>query len=100
MLLESRISDRVVLLVDTENKGGVDKNAVGSNSHPDQILDGTMAIIQAAAERMGSALSMGGDPPPVVMEIEFGVIVDGNARVALARTPEQGHFRVKLRWDA
>ncbi len=99
MLLESHLGDGLVLFIDVENQGGVDKNAVGSGAHPDMIVDNAIILIQAAAERMGAGLSMQGPVAPVTMEVEFGVRVDANAVVALARCPEEGHFRVKLRWD-
>ncbi len=99
MLLESRVNDRVTLLVDCENVGGVEKNALTSNAHPDKIIDGAIAIIRAAAERFGEGLSLEGQPAPVVLEVEFGVKIDANAVVSVARRPEEGHFRVKLRWD-
>ncbi len=99
MLIESRISDRVTLLIDCESQGGVDKNAVGATGHPDRILENAVTIIRAAAEQLGEGLSLDGQPPPVVMEVEFGVRVDANATVALARNPADAHFRVKLRWD-
>lgn len=99
MLLETHLTDRLVLLIDCENQGGVDKNAVGSGAHPDDILKSTVTLIQAAADRLGAGLSLKTQPAPVSMEVEFGVKVDANAVVALARRPEDGHFRVKLRWD-
>lgn len=100
MLIESRITDRVTLLIDCESQGGVDKNAVGGNGHPDRILENAVAIIRAAAEQLGEGLSLEGQPSPVVMEVEFGVRVDAHATVALARNPDDAHFRVKLRWDS
>lgn len=99
MLIESRITDRVTLLIDCESSGGVDKNAVGAAGHPDKILQNTVSIIRAAAEQLGNGLSMEGQPAPVVMEVEFGVRVDAHSTVALARNPDDAHFRVKLRWD-
>ena len=99
MLLESHLTDRLVLLIDCENQGGVDKNAAGSGAHPDEILDNAVTIIQAAAERLGAGLSLAGAAAPVTMEVEFGVRVDANAVVSLARNPADAHFKVKLRWD-
>jgi hypothetical protein len=100
MLLESRLGTGQLLLIDCENAGGVDKNALGADAHPDQIFDNAVQIIQSAAETLGAGLSLSGQPAPVVMEVEFGVRVDANATVSLARSPDQAHFRVRLRWDA
>jgi hypothetical protein len=99
MLLESRVNEKITLLIDCESQGGVDKNAVGGNAHPDDVIPSAVKIIQAAAEQMGVGLSLAVLPAPVSMEVEFGVRVDANAIVALARTPEEAHFRVRLRWD-
>ncbi len=99
MLLETRVNDRLTLLVDCENSGGVEKNALTANAHPDKILDSAIAIIRGAAVRFGEGLSLEGQPAPVMLEVEFGVKVDANAVVSLARRPDEAHFRVKLRWD-
>ncbi len=99
MLLESRIDDRYTLLIDCENMGGVDKNAAGGVGHPDRVLDSAVKVIRAAAERLGAGLSVEGTPAPVTMEVNFGVRVDQNAVVSLARNPDDAHFRVTLRWD-
>ena len=99
MLLESRLGTGQVLLIDCENAGGVDKNAVGANAHPDMILQSVVEIIQTAADTLGAGLSLAGQPAPVVMEVEFGIRVDANATVAVARQADQAHFRIRLRWD-
>lgn len=99
MLLESRINEKVTLLIDCESVGGVDKNSVGGNSHPDDALNSAVAIIQAAAETLGAGLSLRGSPAPVTMEVKFGVKVDANAIVALSRNLDEAHFQVTLRWD-
>ncbi|MBM4368240.1 MAG: hypothetical protein FJ102_18655 [Deltaproteobacteria bacterium] len=99
MLLESRIDDRFTLLIDCESQGGVDKNAAGASGHPDRVLESAVKVIRAAAERLGEGLSSAGKPPPVTMEVEFGVTINQNAVVALARSPTDAHIRVKLRWD-
>jgi hypothetical protein len=31
--------------------------------------------------------------------VEFGIRVDANATVAVARQADQAHFRIRLRWD-
>lgn len=99
MLLESRVNDKVTLLIDCESVGGVDKNSVGGNSLPDDALKSTIAIIQAAAETLGAGLSLAGSSPPVMMEVKFGVKIDANAIVSLSRNPQDAHFQVLLRWD-
>jgi hypothetical protein len=100
MLLESRLAGGALLLIDCENVGGVDKNAVGAGAHPDEILQNAVNIIRGAAATLGEGLSAEGRSPPVVMEVEFGVRVDANSTVVLARSPTDAHFRVRLRWDA
>ena len=99
MLLESRVNEKVMLLIDCESAGGVDKNSVGGGALPDDAFNSTIKIIQAAAETLGAGLSLAGTPAPVTMEVKFGVKIDANSIVSLARTPNDAHFQVTLRWD-
>lgn len=99
MLLETRVNDKIKLLIDCESIGGVDKNAVGGNSHPDDAFKSTIAIIQAAAETLGAGLSLEVNPAPVMMEVKFGVRIDANAIVSLSRTLQEAQFQVCMRWD-
>lgn len=100
MLLESRLSEKLVLYIDAESVGGVDKSQLAVSADPDHILRNTVAAVRAAAEQLGEGLNTQGRPAPVTMEVHFGIRVDSNAVVAIARTPEEGQFRVSFRWDA
>jgi hypothetical protein len=100
MLLESRIDDRLTLVVDCESVGSIDKGALTVRSHPDQILGSTVTAIRAIATQLGAAATLDRGTPPSAMEVRFGVRVDSNAVVSLARAPEAAQFQVTLRWDA
>jgi outer membrane lipoprotein SlyB len=100
MLIESRISDSVKLLIDCEAVGGVDKNAIGGGATPDEVLENAVSLIRATAERLGNGMSCERLPAPVSMEVEFAIRVDSNATVCMAQTPDQGQMRVRIRYDA
>ncbi len=97
MLLESRIHDRALLVFDCESVGGIDKGGVSVLGHPDRIVPSTVAAIHALAESFVTALD-GLERPPTGVEVRFGVRIDSNAIVQIARAPEQGQFQVTLRY--
>lgn len=100
MFLESRITDKLVLLVEAEAASGIDKSQFAVSPDPDRILERTIEVIRVCADRMGAALSTAGTPAPVTMEVKFGVRVDGNAMVVLSKLASEAQFQVTFRWDA
>lgn len=99
MLLESRLNEKLTLLIDCESLGGVEKAAVGSGSHPDKVMANVVSTVRATALELGNALDTSVPNAPVMMEVEFAVRVDSNSIVSLARNANDGHFRIRLRWD-
>lgn len=99
MLLESQLNDRLTLLIDAESVGGIDKGSLTVTSHPDRIVPRTVEMIRAVAERLGEAGVVDAVTPPSTMEVAFAVRVDSNSHVSIARTPDDGQFRVTLRWQ-
>src|SRR5687768_12287074 len=95
MLLESRINDRTTLVIDAESVGGIDKGALTTQSHPDKIVPRTIEIIRAVAEQLSTAAEASAVSS---MDVNFAVRVDSNSTVSVARTPNDGAFRVTLRW--
>lgn len=100
MFLESRINEKLTILVDAETVGGLDKSQLNVNADPDHILDNAMAVMAVCAEKMGAALSTAGSKAPVTMEIKFGIKVDSNAIVSISRNTSEAQFHVTFRWDA
>lgn len=97
MLLESRIDDRTILVIDAESVGGIDKGSLTVHSHPDKIMTRTVEIIRAVATQVVAAVDVGA-ASPTEMEVDFAVRVDSNATVALSRKADEGQFHVTLRW--
>lgn len=100
MFLESRINEKLTILVDAETVGGLDKSQFNVNADPDHILDNAMAVMAVCAEKMGAALSTAGKAAPVLMELRFGIKVDSNAVVSISRSLDEAQFQVTFRWDA
>jgi hypothetical protein len=99
MLLETRIDDKTTLVLDCESVGGIDKGTLSVTSHPDKVLTSTIAAIRAVGAQLGTAAQVESAHPPDGMEVVFGVRVDSNAVVSLARSHETAQFRVTLRWS-
>jgi hypothetical protein len=101
MLVESRLGPKTVVYVDCEAVGGVNKEDMTTDFHPDDILDHVVRLGAGVASRLATAAedSASAMPPPRQVEIAFGVRVDSNATVAIARTPDEGQFRVKVSWQ-
>ena len=99
MLLESRLDNRTTLVIDAESVGGIDKGALSESGHPDRIVESAVRMIRIVAGRLGEAAQVEGGAAPTSMEVTFAVRVDSNAVVSMARTPDDGQFRVTLRWQ-
>lgn len=101
MLLESQLNDRTILIFDAESVGGIDKGAVSNQGHPDKIVPRTIEIVRALATQLATAAEgVPGPNQPTDMEVTFGVRVDSNAIVSIARNPSEGNIRVTLKWRA
>ena len=101
MLLESRLSNDTVLFIDCETVGGFDKSASSDDLfHPDEALRHVCRIAgQVASELAASAREAAGTKPaPAGLELEFSVKVDSRATVSVARSPDAGQFKVRVRW--
>lgn len=100
MLLESRLSDDTALFIDCETAGGFNKSDATSNFRPDDALRNVCKIAgDVAGELAASArAAAGAKPAPGGLELEFSLKVDANACVSVARSPEGGQFKVRIRW--
>lgn len=97
-LLESRINDRCTAVIDCEAAGGIDKGALSVVSHPDKVVPMAMEVIRGIAAELGEALHVDAIRPPSGMTVAFSIKVDPNAVVQIARSHEQGQFKVTLEW--
>ena len=97
MLLESRLDERTILVIDAESVGGIDKGGLTVHSHPDKVMPRTVEIIRAVAGQLVAAVDASG-ATAAEMEVSFAVRIDSNATVALSRKPDEGQFHVTLRW--
>lgn len=97
MLLECRVGEGSFIVLDAESTGGIDKSVTKIVSHPDQVVGQTLDAIRAIAGSFGAGVGDSAERPST-LEVQFGVRVDSNATVTVAKTPEQGQFRVTLRW--
>jgi len=100
MLLESRLSDDTTLFIDCETAGGFDKSEATNDFHPDDAIKHVCRIAgQVASELAESArAAAGATPSPGSLELQFSVKVDSRASVSVARTADDGQFKVTVRW--
>jgi hypothetical protein len=96
MLLESRIDDRTTIVIDAEAAGGIDKGALSVSGHPDRVVSNGISAIRALAKAFTEGFAGDGLPPE--MDLTFALRVDSNAVVSLSRRPDEGQFRVTMRW--
>ena len=100
MLLESRLSDDTALFIDCETVGGFDKSQNDLDFHPDQAIENVCRIAGSIAAELAAAArgAASTKPSPAGLELEFSVKVDSQATVSVARSPDAGQFRVRVRW--
>jgi|GEM_PF-2202982 len=100
MLLESRLADDTPLFIDCETVGGFDKSDAGTDFHPDDAIKHVCTIAGQVANELAKAAraAAGAKPSPGGLELEFAVKVDSKATVSVARNPNDGQFKVRVRW--
>lgn len=96
MLLESRIDDRTTILIDAEASAGIDKGG-SMSAHPDKVVPNGVTTVRAVAKAFADGL-VGVEGLPPELELSFSLRVDSHAVVSLSRNPNEGQFRVTMRW--
>lgn len=100
MLLQSQLDAETAFYIDCEPVGGVNKEEMELDFHPDEALDHVVKIASGIAARLSDAVaesaSMG--RPPRRIDMDFSLKVDSNATVSVARSADGGQFRVKVCW--
>lgn len=99
MRVEAHINGKE-LLIEVPSGGGIDKGGVARTGDPNAVLDNVTNAVRIVAVQVGRALEMEAYVPPVAMEVQFAVKVDDKAFVSVGMTPEDGQFRVTLKYDA
>jgi hypothetical protein len=100
MLLQSRLDHQTTLLIDTEPVGGVNKEELDVVFHPDDALDHVVQIAAGVAKQLAVAAAgvHTAVPQPGEFELEFGLKIDSNSTVSIARSAGAGQFQVRVRW--
>ena len=100
MLLESRLSDDTVLFIDCETVGGFDKSDAAGDFRPDDAISHVCKLAGDVAMELSRATAAAarGKPSPAGLELSFAIKVDSKATVAVARNPNEGQFKVRVRW--
>ncbi len=93
MLIETRLSEGTYIFIDAEPTSGVGEE---DSCHPDSVMDNIVGITQGVLSRIREAAA--GEDPPEQLTIAFGVRMDGNAVVSIAKRPELGQFQITARW--
>ncbi len=100
MLLESRLSDGTQLFIDCETSGGFDKSDAASNFHPDDAVKNVCRVVGLVAAELSEAARTAAStkPAPSGIELDFTVKVDSKAAVSVGRNPEDGQFKIRVKW--
>ena len=99
MLLEARMEDTVVY-IDAETAGGINKGDLAVSFEPDEILDNVVAVAGIFARKLSEAAAQASValPAPSNLTLRFGIRVDNNSVVSVARSPEGAQFQVTVAW--
>ena len=100
MFLECRIDEETVIYIDAEAAGGVSKDQMANDFHPDQAIQNVVNLAAAVARKLSEAAAGGSVSIPAPMEIslDFGIRIDSDAVVSLSRNLPSSQFTVRVRW--
>lgn len=100
MLLETRFSDDSPVLIDVEAVSSVNKGDASEIISPDEVMGKVLDLSGNVARELASAAAgaTGAKPNPSGIEMSFGIRVDSNAVVSVARRLDDAQFHVKVRW--
>lgn len=100
MLIESRL-DGSVLYIDAEASSGIDKSSISGDFDHDQILENVVGLIGRVSQKLAEAAATASVAMlvPSSVEVNFGVRVDGNSIVSIARVTKDAQFQVRVAWS-
>lgn len=99
MLIESRLESGVVY-IDAEAAGGIDKSVLTGEFDPDRALENVVGLVGTISGKLSEAAGQASVAmmAPSRVEIRFGVKVDANSVVSVARNARDGQFQVMVEW--
>ena len=95
MLLEARLRDDTYILIDAEASIGIDKGT-GDYHAPQDALDNMLKLAAQVSGRLRELVESEGGPER--LGVTFGVRVNGNAAVSMARRPDDAQFKITAEW--
>ncbi len=95
MLLETRLEDDTYIQIDAEAALGIDKGGGVYHSQAD-ALDNMLTLAAQVTHRLKALTD--GDGAPDKLSVTFGVRVDGNAAVSVARQGDIAQFTITAEW--
>jgi hypothetical protein len=98
VLLESHLKDNSIVVFDCESVAAIDKGGLTVRGHPDKVLPSMVDAIKGIAKEIGDAVAIETLPAPSTMEVRFGLKVDSNGIVSVARNDQDGQVHVLLRF--
>ncbi len=99
MLIESRLESGVVY-IDAEAAGGIDKSVLTGEFDPDRALENVVGLVGTISGKLSEAAGQASVAmmAPSRVEIRFGVKVDANSVVSVARNARDGQFQIMVEW--
>lgn len=95
--LEARLQfNDASVLIDCESAGGFDKSQVSLGFSAEEAVKNVAILAGGVSNQLAELVAAA--PNDAQVELEFGVKVDANAVVAIARSPQEGQFRVRITW--
>jgi len=96
VLIETNISSDRRILIDVEATGGVQKDDLDPH-HPDDIIPSAISLAEGVIKQLANIAKKDGVSK---LSVTFGVRVDGNSMVSIARSPERGQLKISAEWSA
>jgi hypothetical protein len=103
MLLEARIDQDTIVYIDAEAVGGFSKGGQIGGFLESETLDNVVRVATLVGRRLAETArltgSVGATEGASTLDLAFAVKVDAGAVVSIAKTPDEGQFRVTARWS-
>ncbi|MFT5683235.1 MAG: hypothetical protein ACI8RZ_004166 [Myxococcota bacterium] len=96
MFLETRLKDDTFIQIDAEASLGIDKGGAVYHSQAD-VLDNMLTLAAQVTSRLKELTT--GEDAPDRMSVTFGIRVNGNSEVSMARQSDIAQFQVTAEWS-
>jgi len=95
----SRLDEETVMMVETETTGAFSKSDLEVKPDPERAIYNSVDTITKLSRTISSGVIPSlRDVRASGFEMVFGTKIDGQGAVMLSQRPEDGQFRVTLRW--